>query len=163
MGIRCCLPSAAADPVTGRLWVVWISPNSNTVMLSQSYDGTHWRLATRVTIPRAGVDYSNVDVAAYRGQVFIANALHRAPTAQGHFVQQQLSVTTDGRHFAPPIKLGPPSDLTYAAEARGIFPGDYMGTAATHGRVYSVWAHSSKPATAGALFHQVVFGATLKT
>jgi hypothetical protein len=162
-GIRCCLPSGAADPVTGRLYVAWISPSSDAVMLSQSFDGTHWSAAVQVTKPAARLDYTNVDVAAYRGTVYVANALHHAVYQNGRYVQQQLSVSADGTHFGMPITLGPLSDLKYAAQAGGTFPGDYMGTAATNGRVYSVWARSSKPANAAAKYHQVVFGATLKT
>jgi hypothetical protein len=160
-GVRCCLPSASADPVTGRLFAAWISPASDAVMLSQSFDGAHWSAASRVTPAAAGGDYVNVDVAAYRGEVFVADSTRA--TAGGRYVQQQLSVSLDGRHFSHPITLGPLSDLNYAAEARGKFPGDYMGTAAAHGRVYAVWARSSKPAKAGARYHQVVFGATLES
>ena len=162
-GIRCCLFSASADPVTGRLFASWISPASDAVLLSQSFDGKHWSAAAQVTNPAAGHDYINTDVAAYRGQVFVANSTRDTTVQHGRLVQQQLSVSSDGRHFAAPIKLGPLSDLKYAAQAGGTFPGDYMGTAATHGRVYAVWAWSSKPASPGALYHQVVFGAALKS
>ncbi|MEP7179667.1 MAG: sialidase family protein [Pseudonocardiales bacterium] len=162
-GIRCCLPSASADPVTGRLYTSWISPASDAVMLSQSFDGKHWSAAVQVTKPAAGRDYINTDVAAYRGEVFVANSTRNTTIEDGRFVQQQLSVSFDGTHFAAPIKLGRLSDLNYAAQAGGIFPGDYMGTAATRGRVYAVWARSSKPAKAGATYHQVVFGAALRS
>jgi hypothetical protein len=162
-GIRCCLPSASADQVTGRLYAAWISPASDAVLLSQSFDGTHWSAASRVTQPTAGRDYINVDVAAYRGEVFVANSTRDTTVQNGRFAQQQLSMSFDGTHFATPIKLGPLSDLKYAAQAGGTFPGDYMGTAATSGRVYSVWAWSAKAASPGAKYHQVVFGATLKS
>jgi hypothetical protein len=163
-GIRCCLPSASADPITGRMFTAWISPASDAVMLSQSFDGTHWSAASRVTpAPSAGRDYINVDVAAYRGQVFVANSTRDTTVQDGRFVQQQLSVSSDGRQFAAPIKLGPLSDLNYAAEAGGKFPGDYMGTAATHGRVYAVWCRSSAPSDPNAKYHQTVYGATLRS
>ncbi len=160
-GIRCCLPSASADPVTGRLFAAWISPHSDAVMLAQSFDGTHWSAAVQVTHPAAGRDYINVDVAAYRGEVFVTNSTRDTTIENGRFVRQQLSVSFDGSHFAAPIRLGPLSDLNYAAFAGGKFPGDYMGTAATNGRVYAVWARSSKPADPAATFHQTLFGATL--
>ncbi len=162
-GIRCCLPSASADPVSGRLFAAWISPASDAVMLSQSFDGTHWSTAVRVTPqPTAGRDYVNVDVAAYRGQVFVSNSTRDTTVEDGRYVRQQLSVSPDGRHFAAPITLGPLSDLNYAAEAGGKFPGDYMGTAATHGRVYAVWCRSSTPADPTATYHQTVYGAALR-
>ena len=162
-GIRCCLPSATADPISGRLFAAWISPASDAVMLSQSFDGTHWSAATRVTPqPSTGRDYVNVDVAAYRGQVFVADSTRNTTVQDGRFVRQQLSVSADGRQFGVPITLGPRSDLNYAAEAGGKFPGDYMGTAATRGRVYAVWCRSSAPADPSATYHQTVYGATLQ-
>jgi hypothetical protein len=163
-GIRCCLPSATADPVTGRLFAAWISPESDAVMLAQSFDGTHWSAPVRVTPrPSAGRDYVNVDVAAYFGRVYVSNSTRDTTVQDGRFVQQQLSVSFGGWHFAAPIRLGPLSDLKYAAEARGKFPGDYMGTAATWGRVYAVWCRSSAPADPSATYHQTVYGAALRT
>src|SRR5262249_39366688 len=41
-GIRCCLPSATADPVTGRLFTAWDSATPDQVKLSESFDGRHW-------------------------------------------------------------------------------------------------------------------------
>jgi hypothetical protein len=95
--------------------------------------------------------------------VFVANSTRDTTVQDGRFVQQQLSVSSDGRQFAAPIKLGPLSDLNYAAEAGGKFPGDYMGTAATHGRVYAVWCRSSAPSDPNAKYHQTVYGATLRS
>jgi hypothetical protein len=161
-GIRCCLPSATADPTTGTLYATWISPDSTAVMMSQSPDGHHWSAAVQVT-PAGTGEYINVDVAAYGGTVFLADSLRLSPV--GHFVQQQLTSSPDGSHFSAPIALGPLSDLRYAAVVDGgfTFPGDYMGTAATAGRLYVVWCRSTQPAAGGGPYHQVVYGAALTT
>lgn len=162
-GVRCCLPSATADPVTGRLFATWISPDSSTVMITQSFDGTHWSRAVPVVPAEANRDYINSDVAAYRGQVFVASSTRDLTDQDGRYAQQEVSVSPDGIHFAAPIKLGPLSDLRYAAQAGGIFPGDYMGSSATHGRYYSVWCRSSTPPDPSAQYHQTMWSATLGT
>jgi len=161
--IRCCLPSAVADPTTGRLYAAWDSVTPDAVKLSTSTDGRRWSRPVRVDGgPEAGIERVNVDVAAYSGQVFVSYGSRDTTVESGRFVQQQLSTSYDGgAHFGPPISLGPLSDLRYAAEAGGLFPGDYIGSAATRGRVYAVWCRSSLPADPTAAFHQTMYGAVL--
>lgn len=161
-GIRCCLDSSAVDPVTGQLYTTWISPDSSTVELSRSGDGVHWSAAVPVTPAVANHDYINVDVSAWRGRVYVASSTRDLTVQGGRFVQQQLSVSTGGSRFGPPVALGPLSDLNYAAFAGGKFPGDYMGTAARDGYVYSVWCRSSTPSDPTAQYHQTVWGASLR-
>lgn len=158
--IRCCLDSASADPVTGQLYVTWVSPDSTAVMLTQSPDGHHWSPAVQVT--SAGGQYINADVTAYGGTAYVADS--RRLTAGGNLVQQEVSSTLDGQHFDGPVAVGPLSDLRFAAVADGlVFPGDYMGTAATAGRLYLVWCRSSQPPSGGGPYHQTVYGAALTT
>lgn len=160
--IRCCLDSAAADPVTGELYVAWTSPDSTAVQLSQSPDGHHWSTPAQVSPPATGQQYINVDVTAYGGTVYVAES--KRLTAGGHTVQQEIVSSTDGVHFNAPLSVGPLSDLRYAAVADGlIFPGDYMGTSATAGRLYMVWCRSAKPPTGTGRYHQTVYGAVLGT
>jgi hypothetical protein len=162
-GVRCCLPSAVADPVTGRLYAAWESVQPELVELATSTDGEHWSQPVQVNRnDRTGLDHVNVDVSAYGGRVFVSYGTRDTTVENSRFVQQQLSTSYDaGAHFGQEISVGPLSDLRYAAVAGGIFPGDYIGSAATHGRVYMVWCVSSAPADPAATFHQVVFGATL--
>lgn len=162
-GIRCCLPSATADPITGRLFATWNSADPTVVRLAQSFDGTHWSAAVDVARSPAGFDQVNADVTAYAGEVFVSFGTRNTAVQNGRFVQQRLATSFDGNHFAAPIPLGPVSDLRYAAFAGGLFPGDYIGTASTRGRVYAVWCVSSAPADPAAQYHQVVYGATLTT
>ncbi len=104
------------------------------------------------------------DVSAYDGTVTVAYGLTNAATGSGRFGRQFVATSRDGgRHFAPPTAVGPQIDYKYAAVADGIFPGDYVGTAITKGRLYAVWAVSSKPPTSGAKYHQVIYGASFDT
>ncbi len=162
--IRCCLPSAVADPATGLLYAAWNSVRPDRVRLSRSADGRHWSPPVQVNrIAGPGFDTVNVDVAAYAGRVFVSYGTRDTKVAQGRYVQQQMSTSANaGQSFGPPISLGGLSDLKYAAFARGIFPGDYIGTAAAGGRVYAVWCRSSQPPVATAKYHQTLYGAVLR-
>jgi outer membrane receptor for monomeric catechols len=106
----------------------------------------------------------NVDVVARAGSVYVAYGTRTHPGQNGGFVQQQLSVSTNrGRSFGPAMSIGPRSVLRYAAQSRGYFPGDYIGAAIARGRLYMVWAVSSKPpASSTSIYHQVIYGATLR-
>jgi hypothetical protein len=163
-GVRCCVPSATVDPVTGRLYATWASTTPEKVALSTSTDGRHWSRPIQVNRDaREGLDHVNVDVSAYGGRVFVSYGTRDTTVAAGRFLQQQLSTSVDGgRHFGREIAVGPLSDLRYAAVAGGIFLGDYIGSAATRDRLYLVWCRSSRPADPAATFHQVVLGATLR-
>jgi hypothetical protein len=162
-GIRCCLPSAIADPRTGQLYAAWTDVELDVIGLSRSTDGRHWSAPIEVTrSPRPGLERVNVDVTAYGGRVFVSYGTRDTTVAGGQFVQQQVSASTDrGAHFGRPASLGPPSDLRFAAQARGIFPGDYIGTAASRGLLYLVWCRSSTPPDPAATFHQTLYAAVL--
>jgi len=161
---RCCLPSAVADPVTGRLYATWNAVDPTKVKMSSSSDGKRWK--TPVTVNRRDKSLLGVssDVSAYNGTVSVAFGLTNKATSSGRFGRQFVATSRDGgRHFMPPTPIGPQINYAYAAVAGGIFPGDYIGTAMTKARLYAVWAVSSKPPTAGARYHQVIYGASLDT
>jgi hypothetical protein len=162
-GIRCCLPSAIADPRTGQLYAVWTDVALDVINLSRSTDGRHWSAPIEVTrSPTPGLERVNVDVSAYGGRVYVSYGTRDTTVAGGEFVQQQLSTSVDrGAHFGRPLSLGPLSDLKFAAQAGGIFPGDYIGSAASRGLVYLVWCRSSTPADPAATFHQTLYAAVL--
>ena len=162
-GIRCCLPSATADPVTGRLFTAWDSATPDQVKLASSFDGRHWSQPRLVSVSdRPGLDRVNVDVTAYRGEVFVSYGTRDTTVENGRFVQQQVSESRDGVHFSAPVSLGPLSDLNFAAEAGGKFPGDYAGSSATNGRLYVVWCRSSAPDDPTAMFHQTLWAAVIR-
>lgn len=100
-GIRCCLPSATADPVTGRLYTAWDSATPDHVKLSRSLDGRHWSRPLLVSrSDRPGLDRVNVDVSAYRGQVFVSYGTRDTSVGNGRYVQQQLSRRATARTSA---------------------------------------------------------------
>jgi hypothetical protein len=163
-GIRCCLPSATADPRTGRLYAAWNSATPDAVKLSTSADGRHWSAPVQVNRGTGtGIDTVNVDVSAYGGRVVVSYGTRDTTTNDGRLVRQRVSVSEDGgRHFDRPLTLGPPSDLRYAAQAGGAFPGDYIGSAAARDRIYLVWCRSSAPRDSTAVYHQTMWGAVLR-
>jgi hypothetical protein len=163
-GFRCCLPSAVADPVTGRMYATWNSLDTTKVRLSSSRNGTDWTRPVRVNEPTRALLGVSSDVTAYAGMVTVAFGLTNARTANGRFGRQFVALSRDrGEHFRTSIALGPRIDYAFAARARGIFPGDYIGTAMTRGRLYAVWAVSETPPRRGARFHQVIYGASIDT
>jgi hypothetical protein len=104
----------------------------------------------------------NADVAAYRGKVLVSYGVRDSAVADGRYVQQEAAVSYDaGRAFPGRVRLGPVSDLRYAAQAGGAFPGDYIGTAVSRGRFYAAWAVSSPPPGDGT-YHQVLYAAAIR-
>jgi len=163
-GFRCCLASATADPVTGTLYAAWNSKNVATVKLSKSTDGRTWSspvVANRPTPSLLGV---NVDVSAYAGSVSVSYGLTNADTSSGRFGRQFVATSRDGgTRFLAPTAIGPQINYAYAAFAEGVFPGDYIGSAMTRGRLYTVWVVASTPPRPGAKYHQVLYGASFDT
>jgi hypothetical protein len=166
-GVRCCLFAADIDSVTHVMYAAWEGGIGDTDPVYESFstDGTHWSSPTRVSRGDvSGVQRVNVDVVARAGTVYVTYGTRTKPAQSGGFVQQQLSVSTNGgRSFGPPTSIGPRSVLKYAAQAGGYFPGDYIGAAIAPGRLYLVWAVSSTPPPYSASkYHQIIYGATLR-
>ena len=109
----------------------------------------------------ASIEYINAAVAVANGRVYVSYG--RRNLNSPNIIQQELTWSSDGgKTFAPPIALGPPSNLKYAAVAGGKFPGDYSGLSATPARVTAAWCVSSKPSDPTAAFHQTLYAATLR-
>jgi photosystem II stability/assembly factor-like uncharacterized protein len=160
-GFRCCLASGVADPVTGRMYAAWNSETATKVKISSSTNGKTWSAPKVVNHAHKSLLGLNADVAAYNGTVSVAYGLTNAKTSGGRFGRQYVATSRDrGKHFLTPTAVGPRTNYAYAAFARGIFPGDYIGTAMTKGHLYAVWAVASRPPTAGARYHQVIYGAS---
>jgi hypothetical protein len=166
-GIRCCLPMMSGDHATGRMFQVW---NANgpgvldAVEISSSTDGGQtWSSPVQVTQGhKPNIQYINAAVATAAGRVFVTYGLRDLNNP--NVIQQELTWSDNGgATFAPPVALGAPSNLRYAAVAGGKFPGDYTGLSATPARVAGAWVVSSKPPNPAAAFHQVLFAATLRT
>lgn len=166
-GVRCCLFAADIDSVTHLMYAAWEGGVGTTDPVYESFssDGMQWSSPIRVSrhdVP--GVQRVNVDVVARAGKVYVGYGTRTHPARNGGFVQQQMSISNNrGHSFGLPISVGPRSVLRYAAQSRGYFPGDYIGEAIAPGRIYMVWAVSSKPpAHSTSSYHQVIYGATLR-
>lgn len=166
-GIRCCLPAAESDPVTGARYVVWDGNGPGTqdpVWLSRSSDGTHWSSPVAVTSEHnPAIQHVNLAVAAFRRKVFVSYGNRNSTVSGGNLVQQMVSTSVNGGvSFGRGMPLGPVSNLTWAAQSRGAFPGDYIGASATATRLTLVWCLSSKPSNPNAKFNQTLWAAVLK-
>ena len=72
-GVRCCLPGATADFVTGELYAAWIANNADeTVEVARSSDGVHWSAPLAVTSTGSHIQHVNLAVGAYNGEVFVS-------------------------------------------------------------------------------------------
>lgn len=161
---RCCLASATADPVTGRMYAAWNAIDPTKIRLSSSTDGIRWSEPTLVNKADPALLGVNADVSAYNGTVSVSYGLTNAVTTTGRFGRQFIATSRDGgAHFLPSTPVGPQINYAYAANARGIFPGDYIGSAMSATKLYAVWAVSSTPPTSGASYHQVLYAASLDT
>lgn len=166
-GIRCCLPATTADPVTGRMYTVWLGNGPGArdpVLLSSSADGRAWSAPRLVSRDRsATIQHVNVAAAAYGGKVFVTYGTRDTAVHGGNLVQQQISSSYNaGAAFGPPLSVGPVSDLTYAAVAGGKFPGDYVGASATASRLTVAWCRSSRPPNPVRVYHQTLYSAVLR-
>jgi hypothetical protein len=138
------VPDLAADPHTGRLYVVWqdaaVTRSGAAIMLSSSGDGGHsWSAPVRVSKTPDSAPQGNgqaftatVDVAA-GGTVGVTYYDFRRNTAASGALTDYWIVTCRGarclrtgtawreRH------VGGPFDVGLSPDARGLFLGDYMG------------------------------------
>lgn len=167
------LPSAAIDPLTGVLYAAWQdtrfrSDGLNDIVLSRSFDGgATWTPVTKVTPGQSGnqVDLFTPDVAAYDGLVYVTfrARLNRSAFTR-RFVGMGFVLSTDGgASFGPPRRIGPLSDLNFAAVASGNlkFLGDYMGVAAIGTEAHPVWNRSAQAPDHPTGPHQTSWSATI--
>ncbi len=162
-GVRCCLASATIDPTNDRLYAAWLGDGpGEPITVSTSTNGTTWSAGKTASRDGAAatMTHVNVDVAAYRHRVVVSYGTRDTAVADGRYVQQKVaSSADDGTHFGSPRAIGPRSDLTYAAQAGGAFPGDYIGTSATAGRIYLAWCVSSHVPGMLGPYHQTLYAA----
>jgi hypothetical protein len=166
------LPSAAIDPTTDDLYVVWQdtrfrSDGHNDIVISASTDGgASWTAPSRVNGPDpAGqvLDHFTPDVAAYGGVVHVTYRTRDfAGKAGSEFVDERYIVSADGgASFGGELFLGPPSDLKYAAAVFGgrNFLGDYVGIVANGDVAHVGWTVSLYQKNAR--YHQTMWSGTI--
>jgi hypothetical protein len=152
------LPSFAVDPTTGDLYVAWqdarwTGVDQATIVISRD-KGATWSAPARVTDGPDNAPVFTVSVAAnaQRGVAVSYYSLQNDPQRR-FLVDQYVRVSEDGgRTFQPSIRVTRSSfDVRFAAQAGGLFLGDYIGLTGAGGRFHLLWidTHLVSPATGG--------------
>ena len=166
------LPTAAIDPVTGRVFVAWqdarfrTDGHNDVVIARSSSEGARWSRIKRVNpdLLAGGPSPFTPDVSAYDGVVHVAyRTRDDSGATPSRFVQERYIVSTDGgKSFGGERVVGPRTNLRYAAVSGKdhAFLGDYMGVAATAGAAHLVWCAARRP-SGGGTYHQTTWSATI--
>jgi hypothetical protein len=157
------LLSAAADPRSGRLYVVWEdstfrSDAANDALLSWSDNGLQWSAPVRVNPGPTGddLDHYNPSVAVHDDGTVDVIWRQRQESASNDVETYSRDVDTylarshdHGVTFGVPLKLDlAPSDTRYGAFSRGgLFQGDYDQVATSGGLTYVVRSESYAPSS----------------
>jgi hypothetical protein len=163
------LPAAAADPVTGKLYVVWQDARANSdgrndIVLSMSADGGgSWGPLTTVNRPDTARLRNRFTpaVAAYAGAILVAYGSREDDDAR---VFMRYAVSTDeGGTFGREHRLGGPGRLEFAAMASGLlFLGDYIGLTLSSSTAHAVWCRPTRPRRGRTGPHQTAWSATIR-
>jgi Neuraminidase (sialidase) len=165
------LPSAAVDPRTGVLYVVWQdarfrSDGTNDIVMSRSpNEGRTWRPIVPVNSdpPDSGIDHFTPAVAAWGPNVHVSYRTRVVVNGQwSRYVDMVYQRSPDnGATWARAHRLGPPTDLHWAAQAHGRFLGDYMAIAAWRDVAHPVWCAAYRPDKREKRWHQVTWSSTV--
>ncbi|HEY3211269.1 MAG TPA: sialidase family protein [Actinomycetota bacterium] len=164
---------AAADPVTGTLFVVWEDATRredglNDVVLARSVDrGTTWTRPAKVNpdTSGSGTDHLQPAVAALDDRVHVVYFTRAISEGRPSQLVQLRSITSTDRgvSFEQERTIGPPADLRFAAVVRPDrtrFLGDYVGVAVSAKSLVIVWCRSFAPAGVGG-HHVTMWAATI--
>jgi hypothetical protein len=147
------VPSAAVDPRTGDLYVVWqdqrFSPGLDQVVLSKSTDGGDAWSAPRLVSdgPRNVANFTPAVAVNANGVVGVAYYSLRNDPSQRVLVDEYLTTSRNrGRKFGRSVRVSTVSwDVRFAAISRGFFLGDYQGLAAARKTFYPLWIATFNP------------------
>jgi hypothetical protein len=164
------LGGSGVDPVTGDLYMVWQdtrfrSDGHNDIVMSVSQDGAKtWSAPARVNqdATNSGFDHFTPWVAADGGVIHVFYYRRDDRNGLSKLVNPTYTHSEDGgATWLGELRLGPPADITYAADAEGgKFLGDYEHIVANGTVAHAVWSRSSKPAQAQT-YHQVTWTAAV--
>jgi hypothetical protein len=140
------LASAAVNPKTGDIYVVWqderFSPGVDQVAFSRSTDGGEtWSVPRRVSDgPLNSPNFTPAVAVNANGIMGIAYySLRNDPTRQ-ILVDAYLVTSRDrGRKFGRGVRLSTSWDVRFAAFSRGFFLGDYLGLVAARQAFHPFW------------------------
>jgi BNR/Asp-box repeat len=164
------IPSAAIDPRSGALYVVWqdarFTPGTDQTVLSRSTDGGEtWSAPQRVSDgPGGSPNFTPAVAVSPEGWVGVSYySLRNGPS--GVLVDEYLALSKNqGVKFAKSLRVSPASwDLRYVATSQGFFLGDYQGLTATAKTFYPLWIATYAPSRFDPKVRQPdVFTRTLK-
>jgi hypothetical protein len=168
--VNCGLPTFAVDPVTSNLYVAWCdtrlrSDGLNDILVWKSTNGaTSWTGPVKANPDASGSGISHLDAGIAANNHFVHVFYQtRGNNGQGYskFVgTSYVHSEDDGVTYVGEIAVGPKSDLTYAAQAGGLFLGDYLGITASGTTAHPVWCRSSKPEIVET-YHQTTWSAVI--
>ena len=147
------LPSAAVDPRTGDLYVVWqderFSPGVDQIVLSRSTDGGEsWSEPQLVSDgPRDAANFTPAIAVNVNGLVGVAYYSLRNDPSRQFLVDEYLAISRDrGRRFGRSLRVTAASwDMRFAAFSRGFFLGDYQGLSAARLTFHPLWIATFNP------------------
>lgn len=141
------IPSAAIDPKTGAIYVVWqdqrLSPQVDQVLLVRSTDGgLTWGSPIRVSNGPLDAPAFTPTVAVNKaGVVGVSYFSLRNDPVRRYFVDTFIAFSKNGgRTFRRTVRLSQATtDTRFAAFSGGFFLGDYQGLAAGAKRFFPLW------------------------
>jgi hypothetical protein len=149
------LPSAAIDPTTGNLFVVWqdqrFTRGTDQVLLSVSADGkSGWSSPQRISDgPDGAASFTPAVAVNDQGQVAVSYySLRNSPRGNNLLVDEYLTLGGPrGRPFSRGRRQSSASwDDRFAAIAGGeLFLGDYQGLAAAGRNFFPLWVATFAP------------------
>jgi len=165
------LPGAAVDPVTGYLYAAWGDSRLRSdglldALLWRSVDGGKtWHGPVKANPDTSGSGITHFTVAVGVAN-HVVHVVYRTRQNTGGSYGRQVGESDvhsndDGATFGGQVRLGPYTDLKYAATAGGLFLGDYMGVAVSStGAAHPVWCVASKP-DQPETYHQTTWSGTV--
>jgi hypothetical protein len=155
------LCSAAVNPKTGDLYVVWqderFSPGVDQVVFSRSTDGGEsWSAPRRISDgPLNTANFTPAVAVNANGVVGIAYYSLRNDPVRRILVDAYLVTSRDrGRKFGRGARLSTSWDVRFAAVSRGFFLGDYLGLAAGRQTFHPLWIATFEASQIDALARQ---------
>ncbi len=158
------IPSAAIDPASGRLYVVWQDAHfgdghHDEIAIASSADGgATWSQPLRVNAPTGRAAFTPsiaVDRAGVVGVSYYAlrGDAEAAPALPADY---WLALSADGAaRFRDPRHVAGPFDLRAAPNAEGHFLGEYQGLASGGGRFFLAFARPGADDPADVVFTAV--------
>jgi hypothetical protein len=167
--VNCGLPTFAVDPVTSFLYVAWCdtrfrSDGLNDILVWKSTNGaSSWTGPVKANpdASGSGIDHLDMGIAANNHAVHVFYQTRQYNGSFSKYVgTSYIHSENDGTSYSGELVIGPKADLKYAAQAGGLFLGDYLGITASATSAHPVWCRSSPPPIEET-YHQTTWSAVI--